>query len=90
MSDNSDEMSSPTSISSDEQSSGSDSSQEMEIVGHVQPYADEPLAHSSDEDDDAEEGHDGLSPATLRARYEGEEVLNEWLVFSLVYFSKLP
>ena len=53
MSDSSDEMSFSAPISSDEQSSSSDSSQEMEIVGHVQPYADEPLAHSSDENDDA-------------------------------------
>ena len=78
MSDSDSGMSSSTSISSDEESYRSDSSPEMELVSHVQPYADEPAAHSSEEDDDNEEDHDGLSPATLRARNDGEIVLNKW------------
>lgn len=78
MSDSINEMTSSTSSSSEDEPFSSDSAEEMEIVGHVQPYADEPAAHSSDEEEDNEEGHDGLSPATLRARFEGEIVLNEW------------
>ena len=44
----------------------------------VEPYQDEPRDHSSDEDDDEEEDKDGLSPAILRARFEGEIPLDEW------------
>ena len=33
----------------------SDSGDEMEIVGLVEPYADEPPAHSSDDEEDSEE-----------------------------------
>ena len=58
----------------------SDGNDEMEVVGLVEPYADEPPAHSSDEDEDSEEDVDGLSPAVLRARFEGEVSVNEWLV----------
>ena len=36
-------------------------------VGLVQPYADEPPAHSSNDEEDLEEDADGLSPAVLRA-----------------------
>ena len=45
----------------------SDSSDEMEVVRLVEPYADEPPAHSSDDEEDSEEDLDGLSPAVLRA-----------------------
>lgn len=65
------------SVSSEESGETSD---EMEVVGHVQPYADEPLAHTSDEEEDNEEDGDGLSPVVLRRRYEGESPVNEWLV----------
>jgi len=51
---------------------------EMEVVGRVQPYADEPLAHSSDEEEDLEADQDGLSPAVLRSRFEGEITVDEW------------
>ena len=54
MSDSDYEISSSACISSDEQLSG-DSSEEMEVLGQVQPYADEPPAHTSDEEEDAEE-----------------------------------
>ncbi|XP_044183456.1 uncharacterized protein LOC122964071 [Acropora millepora] len=77
MSDSDYEISSSASISRDEQLS-SDSSEEMEVHGQVQPYADEPPAHTSDEEEDAEEDQDGLSPAVLRSRLEREVPLNDW------------
>ncbi|XP_044171409.1 uncharacterized protein LOC122955702 isoform X1 [Acropora millepora] len=77
MSDSDYEISSSASISSDEQLS-SDSSEEMEVLGQVQPYADEPPAHTSDEEEDAEEDQDGFSPAVLRSRLEREVPLNDW------------
>ena len=67
--------------------SGSESSQDisdhsdwhgMVFSGLVEPYQGEPLTHSSDEDQDEEEDEDGLSPAILRARFEGENPLEEW------------
>ena len=51
---------------------------EMVVSGLVEPYQDEPLAHSSDEEEDAEVDEDGLSPAVLRARFEGQTPLEEW------------
>ena len=39
----------------------------MEVVGHVESYAGEPLAHSSDEEEDTEEDQDGLSPRDFRS-----------------------
>lgn len=77
MSDTDEQMSSSASNSSDELSS-SESSEEMEVLGQVQPYADEPPAHTSDEEEDAEEDQDGLSPLVLRSRLEREVTLNEW------------
>ena len=77
MSDSDEQMSSSGSNSSDELSS-SESSEEMEVLGQVQPYADEPPAHMSDEEEDAEEDQDGLSPAVLRSRLKREVTLNEW------------
>ena len=68
-------MSSSASISSDGQSS-TDSSEEMEVFGQVQPYADEPPTYPSDEEEDAEEDQDGLSPVVLRCRFEREVPLN--------------
>ena len=52
----------------------------MEIVGIVQPYAEEPLAHSSDDGEDDEADQDGLTPATLRARFESQVAVNDWSV----------
>ena len=65
---------------SNENSSDESSSDEMQVVGIVQPYADEPLAHTSDEDKDDEEVQDGLTPAVLRAIFEDEVTVNDWLV----------
>ena len=58
----------------------SDHSDWHEIVfsGLVEPYQGELLAHSSDEDEDEEEDEDGLLPAILRARFEGENLVEEW------------
>ena len=64
------------SVSSREESQD-ETSDEMEVVGQVQPYDDEPLAHISGEDEGDE---DGLLPAVLRSRFEGEVPVNEWLV----------
>ena len=81
MSESDDMLSSAESVSSQESqeiSYSAESSEEMEVLGFVQPYADEPLAHTSDEEDDAEEDQDGLSPAVLRARFQGDVPVNEW------------
>ena len=69
-------------MSSDNSSSMQDESDsdEIEVVGLVEPYANEPPAHSSDDDEDDEEDSDGLSPAVLRARFERQVAVNEWLV----------
>ena len=58
----------------------SNSSDEMEVVGLVERYADELPAHSSDDEEDLEEDLDGLSPAVLRARFEREVGVKEWFV----------
>ena len=65
MSESDGKLSSAESVSSQETSNSTKSSDEMEVVGHVEPYAGEPLAHSSDEEEDTEEDQDGLSPAVL-------------------------
>ena len=75
---NRDDMLSSVTSSSQEESYDSDTSAEMEVVGRVQPYVDEPLAHSSDEEEDLEVDQDGLSPAVLRSRCEGEITVDEW------------
>ena len=46
----------------------------------VEPFANEPPAHSSDNDGDDEEDSDGLFPALLRARFERQVAVNERLV----------
>ena len=79
MSDRDEVMSLSDSVSN-ENSSDESSSDEMEVVGIVQPYAYEPLAHTSDEDEDDEEDQDGLTPAVLRARFEDEVTVKDWLV----------
>ena len=66
----------------------SESSDEMEVVRLVEPYADEPPAHSSDEEEDSEEDLDGLSPAVLRARFQREVAVQEWYVLSTVIWHR--
>ena len=53
-------------------------SEELVSSSLVEPYQDEPRAHSSDEEADEEEDIDGLSPAILRARLEGVIPVDEW------------
>ena len=55
-------LSTAESVSSQETSNSTESSDEMEVVRHVEPNAAEPLAHSSGEEEDTEEDQDGLSP----------------------------
>ena len=45
-----------------------ETSDEMEVVGHVQPYAEEPIAHTSDEEEDTAED---VSAVILRGRFQG-------------------
>ena len=67
----------------------SDSSDEMEVAGLVEWYADELPAHSSDDEEDLEEDLDGLSPAVLRARFEQEVGVKEWFVlWTVIWFRK--
>ena len=68
MRDSDDTMSSSESNLS-EQESLSDNSEEMEVVGRVQPYQAVPLAEGD---------QDRLSPAVLRNRFEGNTLLDEW------------
>jgi len=63
--------------------SGDNSSSENEgevLSGVITPYANEPLASSSDSDstESDNDDEDGISPATLEARFEGQAELNEW------------
>ena len=51
------------SVLSREESQGK-TKDEMEVVGQVQPYADEPLAHISDEDETTREDKDHRSFAS--------------------------
>ena len=44
--------------------------------------ADKPLAHTSAEDEDDEKDQDGLTPAVLRAKFEDQITLNDWLVLA--------
>ena len=53
-------------------------SEELVSSSLVEPYQDETRAHSSDEEANEEEDIDGLSPAILRARLEGEIPVDEW------------
>ena len=72
---------SASSVGSQDESSTAEStdpdemSDELEVFGLVEPYEGEPRASSGDDSDDSE---DGLSPATLRSRFEQEVLVNEW------------
>ena len=85
MSDSDEVMSLSESAATGNPSDTSDSGGEMEVVGVVRPYANEPLAHTTDEEEDDEEDQDGLTPDVLRARFEGEVAVNEWLVLGRVF-----
>jgi len=79
---NSDDLLSSAASSSQEECTSqlydSNMSAEMEVVGCVQPYANEPLTHSSDEEEDLEADQEGLLPAVLWSRFEGEIFVDEW------------
>ena len=64
-------------MSLDDFSSTDSSSGEFEMVSIVRPYADEPLAHSSDQSEDDENDQDGLSSAILRGRFQDEVPVND-------------
>ena len=81
----SDEVMSLTESVSDGNLSESSNSDEMEVVGIVRPYVDEPLAHTSDEEEDEEEDQGGLTPVVLRARYEGDVSVRDWLVLEYIF-----
>ena len=70
-------------FSSTDSSSESSESGEFEMVSIVRPYADEPLAHSSDESEDDENDQDGLSSAIVRGRFQDEVPVNDWLVITI-------
>ena len=65
-------------MSLDDSSSG-----EFEMVSIVRPYADEPLAYSSDQSEDDENDQDGLSSAILCGRFQDEVPVNDWLVITI-------
>ena len=50
------------------------------LAKSTEPCADEPLAYTSDEDEKTREGKNGLLPAVLRSRFQGEVPVDEWLV----------
>ena len=70
-------------FSSTDSSSGSSESGEFEVVSIVRPYANEPLAHSSDESEEDETDQGGLYPAILRGRFQDEVSVNDWLEITI-------
>ena len=50
-----------------------------EVVGIVQHYAKEPLRHAKDEGKDDEADQDSLIAAMLRAQFETQVDVNDWL-----------
>ena len=68
--------------SSGDSSAQVDSGEEIEVVGHVEPYEDEPIASDEGDNEDEEEevDADGLTPAVLEARFERQIAIREWLV----------
>ena len=74
MSDNSEQ----SNVESSESETGDDSDG-MEIVsGHVQPYQDEPLAEPNAVEEETIDDEDGIAPAILEARFEGEIPVDNW------------
>lgn len=66
---------------SNSESENGDSSELDIVVSGIKPYENEPLASSSDEDDDCQLDEDGLSPSVLCARFNGEITLDQWYVY---------
>ncbi|XP_068689522.1 uncharacterized protein [Montipora foliosa] len=64
-----------------ESSDQGDSMEEIEVIGYVaEPYEDEPLASDDgdSEEDEEEADADGLTPAVLESRLEGQITVREW------------
>lgn len=78
-SDSEESIASESSTNSSEQEH---SPEEIEVISFVEPYEDEPLASSDDDevDQDEEEDVDGLTARVLEARFERQITVNEWLV----------
>ena len=75
MSDTDEYMSSENSSSMQDESD----SDEIEVVGLVEPFANEPPAHSSDDDEDNEEDSDGLSPQSYAHDSKDKcQLMNGW------------
>ena len=69
---------------SNSESENGDSSELDIVVSGIKPYENEPLASSSDEDDDSQLDQDGLSPSALCVRFKrfkGEITLDQWYVY---------
>lgn len=57
----------------------SSSGDELNVLLDFEPYQDEPLGRSSEEEEvDNEADEDGLTPAILAARYEGTVPVHSW------------
>ena len=79
---------SESSVSSEDESSTAEStgndemSNELKVFSLLEPSDGEPRASSGDDSDDSDENgemdQDGLSPSTLRSRFEQEVLVNEW------------
>ncbi|XP_068723879.1 uncharacterized protein [Montipora capricornis] len=64
-----------------ESSDQGDSMEEIEVIGYVaEPYEDEPLTSDDgdSEEDEEEADADGLTPAVLESRLEGQITVREW------------
>ena len=73
------------SSSSSEKREQETESDEMEVFEQYRPYKGEPPGHSSDDNEDTEVDEDGLSPAVLRSRFEGEVSLNKIGTYNSVF-----
>ena len=74
-------MSNSDNYSSSESSKESSRSEqeEMEVLsGNFQPYQDEPVGQSSDEEEDNEADKDGLTPAVLESRFDRQVPVESW------------
>lgn len=66
-----------TTVSCDSKSE-TDSVEDFGVVGQpIEPYQFEPLAEDGDQPDE-DEDHDGLTPATLEARFQNQVAVNVW------------
>lgn len=66
------------SLNSNSESDNDDSGEVDIVVKGIKPYENEPLAGSSDEEEEHQLDEDGLSPTVLCARFEGQVPVNQW------------